>query len=265
MIFGSGIAERYHERWFHAHLPTDRSVSFRTCGNELTGLSLAGPESKKLLQDLVDFDLDGFSFRDFTETWVGQVPVRLGRLTFTGDLGYEIWCAASYQQQLFDVILEHGRTYDLKLFGIRALDSMRLEKGWGSWATEYRPIYNPYEANMGWMVKLDKDFIGRDAAAKIDADGPTRKLVLFSVDVGTGDSVADCIGDEPIWHDNQVIGWVTSGGYAHHSDLSLAMGYVPIGIAGAQSGFEIEVVGQRRPARLLTEVPFDPSGARMRA
>ncbi|MBT8240521.1 MAG: FAD-dependent oxidoreductase, partial [Acidimicrobiia bacterium] len=265
MIFGSGIAERYHERWFEAHLPADRSVSFRTCGNELTGLSVAGPRSRELLQGLIDFDLDDFSFRDFTETSVGQVPVELGRLTFTGDLGYEIWCAASYQQQLFDTLMDRGRPFDLQLFGIRALDSMRLEKGWGSWATEYRPIYNPYEANMGWMVKLDKDFIGRDAATEIHAQGPTRKLVLFSVDVGTGNSVADCIGDEPIWHDGAVVGWITSGGYAHHTELSLALGYVPIGIADAQSGFEIEVVGQRRPAQLLTDVPFDPSGSRMRA
>ncbi|MFW2381039.1 MAG: GcvT family protein [Acidimicrobiales bacterium] len=265
MIFGSGVAERYHERWFHAHLPADRSVSFRTYGYELTGLSLAGPRSKDVLCQLVDFDLGDFAFRDITETFVGSVPVTLGRLTFTGDLGYEIWCPASYHQQLFDTLVESGKPSDLKLFGIRALDSMRLEKGWGSWATEYRPIYNPFEANMGWMIKLDKDFVGRDAAAEVHETGPSRKLVLFSVDVGSGDRVADCIGDEPIWHDGAVIGWVTSGGYAHHSELSLALGYVPIEIADADSGFEIEVVGERRQAELLAEPPFDPSGSRMRS
>ncbi len=267
MIFGSGPAERYHERWFLEHLPTDGTVHFRTCGNELTGLSIAGPNARAVLAELCDFDVsnEAFPFRDIRDTRVGAAPAIVGRISFTGDLGYEIWCAASYQQQLFDLILEVGKKHGLKLFGIRALDSMRFDKGWGSWATEYRPIYDPYEANMGWMVKLDKDFIGRDAAANTQAAGPSRKLVMFSVDAGDGDLAADSIGDEPIWHDGEVVGWVTSGGYAHHSQLSMALGYVPVGVASATSGFEIEIVGERRAATRLAEAPFDPSGVRMRS
>ena len=276
MIFGSGPAERYHERWFIDHLPTDGSVHFRTCGNDLTGLSIAGPKSRELLEKLVDFDAsnEGFAFRDIRETFVGQVPAIVARVTFTGDLGYEIWCSASYQQHLFDALMEAGEPLGLRLFGIRALDSMRHDKLWGSWGTEFRPIYDPYEANMGWMVKLDKEFIGRDAAAAVASAGPARKLVGFDVEVGEGEEAADAIGDEPIWHDGEVVGWITSGGYAHHSKMSIAQGYVPVELAsgggdeeveGGGVGFEVEIVGVRRPAKLLTEPPFDPTGTRMRS
>ena len=288
MIFGSGAAQQYHERWFREQLratsgavagagarATGDDVSLRVCGNELTGLSIAGPNAREVLDELTDFDVgnDEFGFLDFRQTWVGSVPCMVGRVTFTGDLGYEIWCAASFQQQLFDTLAEAGRPYDMRLFGLRALDSMRLDKGWGSWGTEYRPIYNPYEANMGWMVRLGDpakgDFVGRDAAAAAKAAGPQRKLVLFEMDAGTGDEAADCIGNEPIWHDgpdgNTVVGWVTSGGYAHHSEKSIAMGYVPVEHAGSDGPWEIEVVGVMRSATRLTEAPFDPSGSRMRS
>jgi dimethylglycine dehydrogenase len=150
----------------------------------------------------------------------------------------------------------------MRPFGARTLDSLRLEKSFGAWASEYRPIYDPYEAGMGKLVKLDKgDFIGRDAAARVDANGPDRSLVFFSVDADD----ADCIGDEPIWHDGEVVGWVTSGGYAHWSEMSMAMGYVPSRLADAESGFEIEVVGARRTASRLDEPVFDPTGSRMRS
>ena len=279
LIFGSGAAQQYHERWFREQLrvasPAGGDVSLRVCGNELTGLSIAGPNARVVLDELTDFDVgnDEFGFLDFRQTWVGSVPCMVGRVTFTGDLGYEIWCAASFQQQLFDTLSEAGRPHGMRLFGLRALDSMRLDKGWGSWGTEYRPIYDPYEANMGWMVRLSDeakgDFVGRDAAEAAKQAGPKRKLVLFEMDAGTGDEAADCIGNEPIWHNgpdgNTVVGWVTSGGYAHHSEKSIAMGYVPAVHATSDGPWEIEVVGVMRSATRLTEAPFDPSGARMRS
>ena len=279
MIFGSGAAQQYHERWFREQLrvasPAGGDVSLRVCGNELTGLSIAGPNARVVLDELTDFDVsnDEFGFLDFRQTWVGSVPCMVGRVTFTGDLGYEIWCAASFQQQLFDTLSEAGRPHRMRLFGLRALDSMRLDKGWGSWGTEYRPIYDPYEANMGWMVRLGdeskSDFVGRNAAEAVKQAGPKRKLVLFEMDAGTGDEAADCIGNEPIWHNgpdgNAVVGWVTSGGYAHHSEKSIAMGYVPAVHATSDGPWEIEVLGVMRSATRLTEAPFDPSGARMRS
>ena len=266
MIVGSGPAQRYHERWFDAHRSKGDPVEVHTFGNELAGLSVAGPRSRELLAGLVDFDIsnEGFPFRQVAQTWVGMVPVTLARVTFTGDLGYELWCPASYLQELFDTLMTAGEPLGLRLFGIRALESMRIEKGWGTWSQEFRPIYDPFEANIGWMVKLDKAFIGRDAAAAASEAGPNRSLVLFEVEVERGPHAADAIGDEPIWYNEEVVGWVTSGDYAHYSGRSLALGYVPSEVATAKSGFEIEILGIRRSASVLAEPPFDPQGIRMR-
>ncbi|MEL6893830.1 MAG: FAD-dependent oxidoreductase, partial [Actinomycetota bacterium] len=206
MVFGSGPAQRYHERWFRQEMATSVApgdVSLRVWGTDLCGLSVAGPRARNVLAGLMDADVsnDAWPFLDVRDTWVGPVPAIVGRVSFTGDLGYEIWCGSAYLQQLFDLVMAAGAPHGIRPFGARALDSMRLEKGWGSWATEYRPIYDPYEANLGWTIRLDGgDFVGREAAAAVKAAGPARRLVLFSVDAGTGDDAADCIGNEPIWH-----------------------------------------------------------------
>jgi len=141
------------------------------------------------------------------------------------------------------------------------VNSLRLDKSFGTWAREFRPIYGPFEAGLGRFVKLDKDFIGRDGAAAEKEAGPERRLLAFAVD-----SVdADVIGDEPIWHDGEVIGWVTSGGFAHHSSTSVALGYVPADLEGSGGTFEIEVLGVRRSATQLPRPLFDPTGERMRS
>jgi dimethylglycine dehydrogenase len=145
---------------------------------------------------------------------------------------------------------------------------MRLEKMFGTWFREYRPIFTPYESRMDRYIKLDHEFIGRDAL--VAAEPPERYLSYFEVDPDPNDP-ADVIGDEPIWHHGpdgwQVVGWVTSGGYAHYSGKSLALGYVEAGVADDQSGgaFEIEIIGRRRPAQLLLEPVLDPHGTRMRS
>jgi dimethylglycine dehydrogenase len=193
---------------------------------------------------------------------VGMIPALVGRVSFTGDLGYEIWVTTDYQRALFDLLKQAGQQYGLESFGGRALNSMRLEKGFGTWAREFRPIYGPYEAGLGRFVDLKKgDFIGREAALAEQEKGGALRLVSFAVDA----SDADCLGDEPIWHNGTVVGWVTSGAYGHSVQRSLALGYVPADIATANSGFEIELMGERRKAERLAASAFDPSGARMRA
>ncbi|HEV3178238.1 MAG TPA: FAD-dependent oxidoreductase [Stellaceae bacterium] len=261
-IFGSGIAEDYHMRWFETQLP-DHGVAIRPLRSELTGFSIAGPRSRELLQRLTHIDLStaAFPFLSFRETDLGMIPAKVGRITFTGDLGYEIWVDVDYQRALYDLLSDTGRDLGLRLFGGRALNSLRLEKSFGSWAREFRPIYGPHEAGLGRFVHLRKnDFIGRDAALKEKDMGPKRRLVTFVV----ADAGADCIGDEPVWHAGKVVGWITSGGYAHHVKKSVALGYVPAELATASDGFEIEIIGNRRPA-VVTPIPiFDPDGARMR-
>jgi dimethylglycine dehydrogenase len=160
------------------------------------------------------------------------------------------------------VLTRAGRDHGLRLFGAHALNSLRLEKSYGAWATEYRPVYDPYEAGLGMFVKPDKgDFVGREAAEKVRTSGPARRLVTFTVDADD----ADVTGDEPIWHGSDVVGWVTSGGFAHTVGKSVALGYVPVELAGADEGFAVEVVGARRAAERLDACLFDPGGARMRS
>lgn len=266
-IIGSGIAEQYHMRWFEQHLPTDGSVSLRSRGLGLLGLSIAGPKARHVLAKICDEDVSASAFRfmDFRAMDLGMIPALVGRVTFTGDLGYEIWIAPEYQCQLFDALMAAGAEFDIKLVGGRALRSLSLEKGFGSWATEYRPIYGPFEAGLGRFVSLGKeeDFIGREAALKEKEEGTGKQLVLLQIDA----SDADVINDEPVWYDGKVVGWITSGGYAHYVKQSLALGYVPSGLADkTESGcFEVEILGDRRPATILDQVPFDPSAERMRS
>jgi dimethylglycine dehydrogenase len=160
------------------------------------------------------------------------------------------------------LLLEAGEPLGLKEFGMRALLCMRLEKSFGTWFREYRPIYGAYEAGLGRFVDLKKnDFVGRAAAAEEKASGGKLRLSTFSVDAAD----ADAIGDEPIWRNGKVIGWVTSGGYGHCVGQSLAMGYIEKAHADASDGFEIEIIGERRPAKRLAAPPYDPEGLRMRS
>ncbi len=153
----------------------------------------------------------------------------------------------------------------MKLFGFRALITTRLEKNFGTWLREYRPIYTPLEAGMERAMKFDYDFIGRAAVEAEMKTGPARKLVTFTVDVDQ-DPPADVIGDEPVFHSGKVVGRTTIGGYAHYSGVSLAMGYIPAELAKAgTTGFDIEIIGNMRRASLQLEPVVDPSGSRMRA
>ena len=311
MIWGSSAAAKYHMRWFEKHLPKDGSVKLHRFDQTLVGLSIAGPKAQALLQKLVDVDVStkAFRFMDFREMAVGGAPAIVNRITYTGDLGYEIWMQPAYQRLVYKAIKQAGEEFGLVDFGMRALLSMRLEKNFPTWFRELRPIYGPFEGSMERFVKLDKnDFIGREAAAKEQQAGPKLRRVSFLVDALD----ADVMGDEPIWAkvstdygtiekphgygaprfdktgqetrisaadegassirgivdgDWRVVGWVTSGGYAHFVEKSMAQGYVPAALADDESVglFEIEILGKRRPARINVEPPFDPSGEKMRS
>src|SRR5262245_34410159 len=311
MIWGSSAAQKYHMRWFEKHQPKDGSVRIHRFDQTLVGLSIAGPKSQALLQKLVDEDVSSkaFRFMDFREMAVGGAPCMVNRITYTGDLGYEIWMQPAYQRLVYAVIKEAGEEFGLVDFGMRALLSMRLEKNFPTWFRELRPIYGPFEGSMDRFIKLEKnDFIGRAAAAKEQEAGPKLRRVSLVVDALD----ADVMGDEPIWakvsgedygtvekphgygaprfdasgapvrgstaaqgasavrgiRDGEwsVVGWVTSGGYAHHVGKSLAQGYVPAALAENQSEglFEVEILGHRRPARINVEPLFDPAGEKMR-
>ena len=262
-VVGTYAAEVFYMRWFARTLPP-AGVTVRPCAMEYVGLSVAGPRSREILQPLVSVDLAtaAFPFMSFRRVDVGMVPALLGRVSFTGDLGYEIWVTTDYQRALYDLLIAAGKGAGLQLIGGRTLNSLRLEKGFGTWAREFRPIYGPYEAGLGRFVDLKKgDFIGRAAALAEQASGGERRLIALDVDARD----ADAIGDEPIYHAGKVVGWVTSGGYGHTVGKSLALGYVDKAVAEATAGFEVELIGERRAATRLAGAAFDPDGKRMRA
>ena len=263
MMWGSSQAQVYHMRWFEQTLPKDGSVKIEALGMKLIGLSIAGPNARALLQRLTDDDVsnEAFKFMDYREMEVATVQAQVNRVTYTGDLGYEIWVAPEYQRRLYESIQAAGADLGLKNFGMRALLCLRLEKNFGTWYREFRPIYGPFEAGLDRFIKLDKpDFIGRSAALKEKQDGPKRQRVFMVVDALD----ADVMGDEPIWVDGKVAGWVTSGGFGHYVNQSLAQGYLPTELVKPGVQLEIEILGERRPARLQMDPPFDPEAKRMR-
>ncbi len=302
MIWGSSGAQIYHMRWFEQNLPKDGSVRVHRFDQTLSGLSIAGPNARKVMQKLVDTDISAgnFRFMDYREMAVAGAPARVNRITYTGDLGYEIWVQPAYLRLVYRAIKDAGAEFGICDFGMRALLSMRLEKNFPTWGHELRPIYGPFEGGMERFVTLSKnDFIGREAAAREHAEGPRLRRVSFTIEAGT----ADVMRDEPIWAkvgdtdygttapqhrsgsvrydaegnaletvqnqrdgDWRVVGWVTSGGYAHHIAQSMAQGYVPADLAnrGEAGVFEIEILGQRCSARIALEPPFDPTGEKMR-
>ncbi len=264
-IFGSGVAEQYHMHWFEQNLPGDGSVTITSRKMDLLGISIAGPKSRDVLAKLTSRDVsnNGFRFMDFHNMTLGMIPALVGRVSFSGDLGYEIWVTPEYLNALFDLLMEAGKEFSIKLFGNRALRSLSLEKGFGTWATEYRPIYTPFEACMDRFVALQKpQFIGRDAALNAQEKGPEKRLVLLDIDADD----TDAVNGEPISYQDQVVGWVTSGGYAHSINKSLALGYVPTKISvDTDSGkFKVEILGEHCPATILPTPPFDPDATRMR-
>ena len=265
LMWGSSQAQIYHMRWFEAHLPADGSVDLKRLDMGMVGLSIAGPRSRELLSRLTDEEVEAkaLRFMDHRAIDVANCPALVNRITYTGDLGYEIWVAPEYQRRLYEGIRAAGEDLALIHFGMRALLCLRLEKNFPTWYRELRPIYGAFEAGLDRFVDLSKpDFIGREAALREKASGGVLRRVSFAVDAHD----ADVLGDEPVSHQGKVIGWVTSGGYGHYVDRSLAQGYIPAALAQdlSQGAFEIEILGEQRKASILSEPLFDPEGARMR-
>jgi len=262
-IFGSGAAQEMHRRWFERHLP-ESGVAYRNRTDSLHGLSIAGPRSRELLGRLTreDVSAEAFRFLDLRRMTVGGVPCIAARISFTGELGYELYCAPPYQLALFEAIEREGRDLGLRLFGGRALMSLRLEKNWGVWTLDYRPDFTAAESGLDAFIRFDKptDFIGKEAARAEKERGPEKRLVTLVVDA---DGV-DVNRDEPLFHNGACVGYVTSGGFAHYVKKSVALGYVPAALAKPDTSFEVEILGEMRPARIQPQPLYDANGGRMR-
>ena len=259
----SYAAQSFHMRWFEQHLP-ESGVQVRNLSEQRIGFQIAGPKSRELLSRVArgDVSTDALPFLGVQHMQVGPCQAIVQRVSYTGDLGYEIYVPASQQVGLYHVLSQAGRDLGLRPFGMRAMMSLRLEKSFGSWLREYKPDYTPLETGMDRFVAYNKprDFIGKEAALAEKNQGASRKLCTFIVQADDADAVAD----EPIWHDDQVVGFVTSGGYAHYAQKSVAIGFLPVALIEEGREVEIEILGERRRAVLFTEPLFDPDGKRMR-
>jgi dimethylglycine dehydrogenase len=262
MLFGSGTLQESHRRWFENFLP-EENVAYNNCSDEFHGMAISGPQSRELLTRICRDDVSAKSlkFRDIRETFVAGVPCILNRLSFTGELGFEIYAAPHFQIKLFEEIEDHGKDLGLQLYGARALMSMRLEKGWGAWGLDYRPDFTAAESGLDQFIHWQKEFIGKEASLKEKEKGPEKKLSVMVVD--TLD--IDVINDEAIIQEDKCIGYVTSGGYAHHVQKSIAMGYLPIEIAKKDVKVEIEINGKFYSATVVCDPLYDPRGLKMRS
>jgi len=250
--------------WIRRHLPDDGSALAQDMTAARACLCLWGPRSRDILGALTDADLsnEGFPFLRAQELEVAAVPVLAQRITFVGELGWELYCPSEYGLALWDALWEGGRAHGLVAAGYRAIDSLRLEKGYRVWGLDVTPETTPTAAGLAFAVRMDKagGFIGRDAlAAEREAGGPAQRLRCLVLD----DPRSVCLGSEPVRVDGDARGRVTSGGFGHRVGLSIAYAYLPTSVElGAH--VEVGLFGEWEGAEVASEPLFDPDSVRVR-
>lgn len=261
----SAAATEIHDlAWIEQHLPGDGSVRLDNVTDRTGVLTVAGPRSRELLQALSSEDLSNEAFRYMTARPVrlGSVPVLAMRLSYVGELGWELHHPLERLRELYDRLAEVGERLGLVDFGYRALDSMRLEKGYRLWGADISPDRTPLEAGLERFVRLDKgDFVGRRALLRQREEGLRETLACLTIEVDE----AIPHGTEPILADGRVVGYVAAAEYGHVVDTTIALGYLPVEVASPGAELSVEVLGERRPAMVVTAPLFDPENTRLRS
>ena len=261
-IMGSYYLRDWHMLWFNDHLGAD--VMVEDISDQIVGFSLAGPKSRAVLERVTDQDVGAgaLPFMGCASLDVGLIRAKVGRLSVAGELGYEIHCQASEHVALRRTLLEAGADLGIREYGFNALLSLRLEKSFGIWSAEFTQGYTPGMTGMDRWIDWDKaSFVGRDAALEErDGNGPTQVLVTLEIDALD----ADASGFEPVWAGDRRVGFVTSGGYGHHTGKSLAMALVDRDQAEQGNALRVHVVGVERAAKVIAPSPYDPTGGAMR-
>jgi glycine cleavage system aminomethyltransferase T/glycine/D-amino acid oxidase-like deaminating enzyme len=258
----TGTAFGQHDlAWIRQHAPDDGSVLVEDETSTYACFGVWGPSARDILQPLASTDLsnDSFPYMRSRELAVGRVPCLALRVTYVGELGWELYCAADLGLALWDTIWEAGREHGLVAGGYKAIDSLRLEKGYRVWGADITPEDTPYEAGLGFAVKLDEgDFVGRDAL--VAGGEPERRLRCLILE----DPRAIALGSEPVRVGDDLVGRVTSGGYGYTVERSIAYAYLP---AEHDVGTEIavEIFGEWVTGTVADEPLFDPDGVRIRA
>lgn len=252
--------QEVHYRWFMQHLGDDVRVS--NVSDRRTGFQIAGPNARDLLAACTRGDVFAIRFLDVRRMTVGQVDCTVQRVSYTGDLGYEIYCDPMDQRQLWWTLWTAGQPLGITPFGMRAMMSLRLDRHFGSWLSELSPDYTAAETGMDRFISFKKntDFIGRAAAEAQRENPPARVNAVFEVDADD----ADVVAYEPVFIDGKVQGFCTSGGYSHHMGKSIAMAMIPREHAQIGKQVEIEIMGKLRAATLIAPT-FDEDGSKMRS
>ena len=259
IVFGSGAVQEMHRRWFENYTK-DFDVNYRNRSDDFHGFSLSGPKSRDLLQKLVRENIsnENFKFRDTREMFVAGVPAIVNRISFTGELGYEIYVAPHFQIKLYEEMEKLGQEFNLKPFGSRALMSMRLEKNWGAWALDYRPDFTAKESGLDFFIDWKKDFIGKEIAKKDNSNLKLTPLIVETDDI-------DVTNNEAVMKDGKSIGYVTSGGFAHYVNKSIAFSYLDKNILNSDEKIQVEINGNFYNCSIIKEPLYDPSGKKMRS
>ena len=261
----TGTAFGQHDMsWLSLNMPDDGSVTIEDVGSNYACIGMWGPKARVILEKATSEDISnaGFPYMTAKHMTVGDVPVLASRVTYVGELGWEFYCPMEYGLRLWDTLFEAGRSEGIVPGGYKAIDTLRLEKGYRYWSGEISPDYTPYEAGMGFAVKLNKaDFIGKDALVKQKAEGITRKLCCITL----ADSRTIMIGKEPIRAGDKTIGWVASGGFGYSVGKSIAFAYLPMEYSKVGTKLEIEWFGEKVSAEVDRPVLFDAKGERIKA
>lgn len=263
----TGTAFGQHDlSWLRLNMPEDGSVTLEDVTSSYACIGLWGPKARQILQKVTPADVSNEAFPYMTARYitVGDVPVLAARVTYVGELGWEFYCPMEYGLRLWDTLWEAGKPEGMVAGGYKAIDSLRLEKAYRYWSAEIGPDYTPYEAGLGYFVKLDKgDFIGKEALIKQKEKGLTRKLCCITLD----DKRTIALGKEPIrpCGEEKIIGWVASGGYGYSVEESIAYAYLPIEYSKPGTRLDIEFFGEKIGATVVQMPLWDPKGERIRA
>jgi 4-methylaminobutanoate oxidase (formaldehyde-forming) len=262
----TGTAFGNHDReWMRRHLPADGSVRIHDVTSRWACIGIWGPRARDVLAPLTPADLgnEEFPYMSLRETTIGDVPVRALRVTYVGELGWELYCPSEYGIGLWRTIWEAGEPHGIAAGGYRAIDSMRLEKGYRVWGADITPDETPDEGGVGFCAKLDKEggFIGRDALAEARERGPRSRLCCLVLE----DPHSIALGNEPVRVGGEIRGRVTTGGYGYTVERSIAYAYLPPGSAGPGTGVAVEIFGRWVPGEVAEEPLLDPKGERIRA
>ncbi len=261
----TGTAFGQHDLSFiRLNMPEDGSVEVEDLTSTRACLGLWGPRARDILQGVTKADIssDAFPYMTARSLTVGEVPALAVRVTYVGELGWEFYCPMEYGQKLWDTLWEAGQEHGLIAGGYRAIDTLRLEKGYRYWSADIGPDYTPFEAGLGFAVKLNKgEFVGREALVRQKQEGLHQKLCCLTL----ADGSAIALGNEPVRDGEAVVGWVTSGGYGYSVGKSIAYAYLPMAQAAPGTGLDVEITGERIAAVVEREPLWDPKGERVRS